>query len=123
MTQNLERSAVGERGARLRLAPVLAATAYGLNRRLMGELPPDIAYGLLDRVIDAPEQALWLHRDGPDKAVRPCDVDEEVDAQVALHPVGSQLCIRVRRLGMDEEPWNKQVGAGRGSGESGRGET
>jgi len=71
----------------------------------------------------AREQALWLHRDGPDKAVRPCDVDEEVDAQVALHPVGSQLCIRVRRLGMDEEPWNKQVGAGRGSGESGRGET
>ncbi len=55
--------------------------------------------------------------------MRRCDVDVQLDAQVALHPVGSQLYIRVRRLGMDEEPWNKQVGAGRGSGESGHGET
>jgi len=60
MTQTLELSAVAERGSRHRFAPMLAPTAYGPDRRLMGKLPPDIAYGLLDRVIDAPGS--WLLR-------------------------------------------------------------
>jgi hypothetical protein len=60
MTQTLELSTVAERGSRLRAAPVLAATAYGLNRRLTGGLPPDIAYGLRDRVLGA--AGSWLLR-------------------------------------------------------------
>jgi hypothetical protein len=60
MTQTLELSAVAERGSRHRLAPMLASTAYGLNRGPIGELPVDIAYGLLDRVLCA--AGSWLLR-------------------------------------------------------------